>query len=80
MIVARGPRILAFEVKLSATVIDEDVRLDLLWLRDRIGQQLVDAAVLNTGPRPADAAMASPSSRSRSLAPDRHLPPCTERG
>jgi predicted AAA+ superfamily ATPase len=49
LIVARGPRILAFEVKLSATVIDEDVR-HLLWLRDRIGRQLVDAAVLNTGP------------------------------
>lgn len=49
MIVVRGPRVLAFEVKLSATVLDEDVR-HLLWLRDRIGPQLADAAVMSTGP------------------------------
>ena len=42
-------RILAVEVKLSATIKDDDVR-NLLWLRDRIGDDLLDAVVINTGP------------------------------
>jgi predicted AAA+ superfamily ATPase len=43
-------RIVAIEVKLSATIRDEDVK-NLLWLRDRIGEDLLDAVVINTGPR-----------------------------
>jgi predicted AAA+ superfamily ATPase len=42
--------VVAFEVKLSATVETADVR-HLLWLRDTVGDQLVDAAVLTTGSR-----------------------------
>ena len=42
-------RILAIEVKLGRTVIDADVR-HLLWLRDRAGQDLLDAVVITTGP------------------------------
>lgn len=41
--------VVAFEVKLSATVTNSDVR-HLLWLRNQIGDRLVDAAVINTGP------------------------------
>src|SRR5699024_2328448 len=41
--------ILAFEVKLSATITDSDVR-HLHWLRDQIGDRLIDSAVINTGP------------------------------
>ena len=42
-------RILALEVKLGSAVRDEDVK-HLLWLRDVVGDQLVDAVVLSTGP------------------------------
>jgi len=47
-IVQRGRRVVAFEVKLSAAVDDSDVR-HLRWLRDRLGPQLADAAVITTG-------------------------------
>ena len=40
---------LAVEVKLSRTVDDEDVK-QLLWLKDRIGDDLLDAIVIHTGP------------------------------
>jgi predicted AAA+ superfamily ATPase len=40
--------VVAFEVKLSAAVTDADVK-HLVWLRERIGDQLMDAAVLTTG-------------------------------
>lgn len=43
-------RVVALEVKLSATVNDSAVR-HLLWLRDRIGDDLLDAAVITTGSR-----------------------------
>jgi len=43
-------RIVAIEVKLSATIRDEDVK-SLLWLRGKIGDDLLDAVVINTGPR-----------------------------
>lgn len=43
-------RIVAIEVKLGATVRDEDVK-NLLWLREKIGDDLLDAVVINTGPR-----------------------------
>jgi predicted AAA+ superfamily ATPase len=43
-------RVLAIEVKLSASVDDDDVR-HLLWLREQIGEDLLDAVVINTGPQ-----------------------------
>lgn len=42
-------RIVAFEVKLASTVEDKDVR-HLHWLKGRLGDQLLDAAVITTGP------------------------------
>lgn len=41
-------RVVAFEVKLSQSVDDRDVR-HLKWLRDRIGPDLLDAVVITTG-------------------------------
>jgi predicted AAA+ superfamily ATPase len=43
-------RVVALEAKLSGTVDDSDVT-HLSWLRERIGDQLLDAAVLTTGDR-----------------------------
>ena len=40
--------VVAFEVKLSATVDDSDVR-HLIWLRDQLGDRLADAVVVTTG-------------------------------
>ncbi len=49
LVVARGDgRIVAFEVKLSPSVQDRDVK-HLLWLRERMGDDLLDAAVISTG-------------------------------
>lgn len=49
LIVERGDgRVLAIEVKLARTIHEADVR-DLLWLRDRIGRDLLDAVVISTG-------------------------------
>jgi predicted AAA+ superfamily ATPase len=42
-------RVVALEVKLSPTVDDSDVA-HLSWLRDRLGADLLDAAVVTTGP------------------------------
>lgn len=42
-------RVVALEVKLSRTVDDQDVR-HIKWLRGRIGPDLLDAAVITTGP------------------------------
>jgi uncharacterized protein len=41
-------RVVAFEVKLGRTVADADVR-HLLWLREQLGDDLLDAVVLTTG-------------------------------
>lgn len=41
-------RVVAFEVKLAAEVDDRDVR-HLIWLREKLGADLLDAAVLTTG-------------------------------
>ena len=41
-------RVVALEVKLSTTVTDRDVR-HLRWLRDTIGDELLDAIVVTTG-------------------------------
>jgi predicted AAA+ superfamily ATPase len=46
----RGGELVAFEVKLSATVDDADVR-HLRWLCDQVGDDLRSAAVINTGRR-----------------------------
>jgi len=49
LIVERGDhRVLAIEVKLGRTVDDRDVS-HLKWLADRIGDELLDAAVVTTG-------------------------------
>jgi predicted AAA+ superfamily ATPase len=42
-------RVVAFEVKLSAEVGDEDVK-HLRWLAGQLGDDLLDAAVITTGP------------------------------
>ncbi len=43
-------RVLAIEVKLSGSVTDDDVK-NLLWLKEQIGDDLLDAMVINTGPQ-----------------------------
>jgi uncharacterized protein len=49
LIVVRGDhRVLAIEVKLSRTVDNDDVH-HLLWLREKLGTDLLDAMVLTTG-------------------------------
>lgn len=49
LIVIRGDgKVVALEVKLSSTVGDQDVR-HLHWLRDQIGDELLDAIVITTG-------------------------------
>ncbi len=51
LIIARDPRrVVAIEVKLSAEVDDRDVR-HLHWLKERIGDDLLDAIVITTGPQ-----------------------------
>lgn len=42
-------KIVAFEIKLSATVEDSDVR-HLLWLKEKLGADLLDAVIVTTGP------------------------------
>lgn len=50
LVVARGDqRIVAIEVKLGGTVADADTR-NLRWLRQQLGDTLLDAIVVNTGP------------------------------
>jgi predicted AAA+ superfamily ATPase len=49
LIVERGQRILAIEVKLGPTPNDRDVR-HLHWLRHELGDQLVEAIVVTSGP------------------------------
>ena len=50
-LVVRRPdgRVLGIEIKLARTIGDHDVR-HLLWLRDRIGDDLLDMVVVTTGP------------------------------
>ena len=43
-------RVVALEVKLARAIDDADVR-HLRWLADKLGDRLLDAAVLSTGPR-----------------------------
>lgn len=50
LIIERPDRkVLAIEVKFSRTVDDEDIK-QLKWLEDRIGDDLLDAIVIHTGP------------------------------
>ena len=50
LIVSRDDgRVIGMEVKLARTVVDEDVQ-HLVWLHERIGDDLLDAVVVNTGP------------------------------
>lgn len=46
----RDQRVLAMEVKLGAVVQDDDVK-NLVWLREQLGKECLDAVVLHTGPR-----------------------------
>lgn len=48
IVVRDDGRFLALEVKLARTVRESDVR-SLLWLRERLGDDLLDAAVITTG-------------------------------
>jgi len=43
-------RVLAVEVKLSGAVSHDDVK-HLLWLREQIGEDLIDSVVIHTGPQ-----------------------------
>lgn len=49
VVVRPDGRVLALEVKLAGAVGDRDVK-HLLWLREQLGPDLVDAVVINTGP------------------------------
>jgi predicted AAA+ superfamily ATPase len=50
LIVERGDhRVVAMEIKLTQRVDDQDVR-HLRWLADAIGDELLDAVVITTGP------------------------------
>jgi predicted AAA+ superfamily ATPase len=49
IVVRPDQRVLAVEVKLSRTVKDDDVR-HLLWLREKLGPDLLDMVVVNAGP------------------------------
>ena len=43
-------RVLAIEVKLSASVEDRDVK-HLLWLKEKLGADLLDTIMVTTGPQ-----------------------------
>jgi predicted AAA+ superfamily ATPase len=49
VLVRRDQRCLAYEVKLGGTIEDDDVR-HLRWLRAHLGDALLDAVVVHTGP------------------------------
>lgn len=50
MIVEHADRkVLAFEIKLSRTIADNDVQA-LQWLKERIGKNLIDLCVIHAGP------------------------------
>lgn len=50
LIVVRGDgNVIGIEVKLTRTPDDEDAR-HLRWLRERIGERLIDAVIITTGP------------------------------
>jgi hypothetical protein len=48
VVVRDDQSVVGFEVKLSETVDDNDVK-HLLWLRDKLGDEMLDGVVLTTG-------------------------------
>jgi len=48
IVARRDQRVVALEVKLAGTVDSTDCR-HLLWLREQLGADLLDAAVITTG-------------------------------
>lgn len=48
ILVRRDGRVVALQVKLASSVTDEDVK-HLLWLREQLGDDLLDAAVITSG-------------------------------
>jgi uncharacterized protein len=50
VVVRPDQRVLAVEVKLSATVTDDDVK-HLRWLREQLGDEVLDTVVITTGPQ-----------------------------
>lgn len=50
VVVRDDGRVLAIEVKLAATVEDRDTR-HLHWLSQHVGDDMVDAIIINTGPQ-----------------------------
>lgn len=46
----RDQRVLAVEVKMGGAVGEEDVK-NLVWLREQLGEECLDAVVINSGPR-----------------------------
>ena len=49
VLVRDNGKVVAVEVKLAATVEDRDIA-HLRWLADRLGVDLLDAIIINTGP------------------------------
>ena len=49
LLVRRDQRCVAYEVKLAGAIADADVR-HLHWLKDRLGDQLLDAIIVHSGP------------------------------
>lgn len=62
LIVERGGKVLALEVKLGGNVEERDVR-HLTWLRAQLGDDVLDTLASPQGQRPTDVATASPLSR-----------------
>lgn len=50
IVVRPDGRVVAIEVKLKRTVHDDDIR-HLAWLHEQIGDDLLDAMIVTTGPR-----------------------------
>lgn len=49
VVVRDDGRVLAIEIKLATTITDQDTK-HLQWLAERLGDRLMDAIVINTGP------------------------------
>jgi hypothetical protein len=63
-------RVLAIEVKLARAIVDDDVR-HLLWLRERIGVDLLDMIVITTGPEAYRRKVVTPAAHRTGAATDR---------
>jgi predicted AAA+ superfamily ATPase len=49
VVVRTDGRVIGVEVKLTRTVVDDDVK-HLLWLKEQIGDDLLDSIIVTTGP------------------------------